>query len=217
MDENKTKICKHCQSEIPKKAKVCPNCRKKQGKGIAKWILIVFIAILMFSCVAGSGEEETLEKEPIQSNVEDDKTTESIAEEFENPEELGYVVPGEMFNVDDLKISVNSADTDFTDYEDEYGWYDLENGMKYISVSFTYQNDSDSDKYVSIYDYECYADGTLCEQSYNFNGDFLNANLSSGRNVSFDVFFVVPSDAEKIELEYTKNIWTDEKIIIKLQ
>ena len=217
MDENKTKICKHCQSEISKKAKVCPVCRKKQGKGIIKWILIVFVAMLMFSCVAGGGEEETLEKQPIQSNVEDDKATESIAEESDKPKESGYVVPGEMFNVDDLKISVNSADTDFTDYEDEYGWYDLEDGMKYISVSFTCQNDSDSDKYVSIYDYDCYADGTLCEQTYNFGNDFMNANLSSGRNVSFDVFFVVPSDAEKIELEYTENIWTDEKIIIKLQ
>ena len=122
-----------------------------------------------------------------------------------------------MFNVDDLKISVNSADTEFTDYEDEYGWYELEDGMKYVSVSFTCQNDSDSDKYVSIYDYDCYADGTLCEQTYHFGNDFINANLSSGRNVSFDVFFIVPSDAEEIELEYTENIWTDEKIIIKLQ
>ena len=29
--QNETKVCKHCQTEIPKKAKVCPNCRKKQG------------------------------------------------------------------------------------------------------------------------------------------------------------------------------------------
>ena len=25
-----TKKCKHCQSDIPKKAKVCPVCKKKQ-------------------------------------------------------------------------------------------------------------------------------------------------------------------------------------------
>ena len=39
-----TKICKHCQSEIPKKAKVCPNCRKKQG-GKLKWIIIAIVVI----------------------------------------------------------------------------------------------------------------------------------------------------------------------------
>lgn len=53
--------------------------------------------------------------------------------------------------------------------------------------------------------------------NFYFDSDFINANLSSGRNVSFDVFFIVPSDAEEIELEYTENVWTDEKIIIKLQ
>ena len=25
-----TKLCKHCKTEIPYDAKVCPNCRKKQ-------------------------------------------------------------------------------------------------------------------------------------------------------------------------------------------
>lgn len=43
--EGKTKKCKHCQSDIPKKAKVCPVCRKKQG-GKAKWIIIVILALL---------------------------------------------------------------------------------------------------------------------------------------------------------------------------
>lgn len=43
---NNTKKCKHCQSDIPKKAKVCPVCRKKQG-GKAKWIFIVILILLL--------------------------------------------------------------------------------------------------------------------------------------------------------------------------
>ena len=54
------KVCKYCQSEIPKKAKVCPQCRKKQG-GKGKIILLVLLAfILLGSCIGGSdGETET--------------------------------------------------------------------------------------------------------------------------------------------------------------
>lgn len=51
-----TKLCKHCQTEIPKKAKVCPNCRKKQG-GITKWLVIVAVLILLGSC-GGSDDSE---------------------------------------------------------------------------------------------------------------------------------------------------------------
>ena len=49
-----TKLCKHCQTDIPKKAKICPNCRKKQG-GIIKWIIIVIVLFMLLgSCVGGS-------------------------------------------------------------------------------------------------------------------------------------------------------------------
>lgn len=50
-----TKLCKHCQTEIPKKAKVCPNCRKKQG-GIVKWIIIGVIVLILFGSCSGSGD-----------------------------------------------------------------------------------------------------------------------------------------------------------------
>ena len=29
---SETKVCKFCQSEIPKKAKVCPNCKRTLKK-----------------------------------------------------------------------------------------------------------------------------------------------------------------------------------------
>ena len=45
---SETKVCKFCQSEIPKKAKVCPNCKKtlKQGHGCLI-SLIVFIGMIV--------------------------------------------------------------------------------------------------------------------------------------------------------------------------
>ncbi len=60
-----TKLCKHCQTEIPKKAKVCPNCRKKQG-GIGKWIAIAVVVLLifvLFGGASGNSKQELLPKD----------------------------------------------------------------------------------------------------------------------------------------------------------
>lgn len=50
--QGSTKKCKHCQSDIPKKAKVCPVCRKKQG-GKLKWIIIIIIALFIIGSIGG--------------------------------------------------------------------------------------------------------------------------------------------------------------------
>lgn len=52
-----TKICKHCKSEIPAGAKICPQCRKKQG-GKLKWIIIVILALAVIGAVAGGGNSD---------------------------------------------------------------------------------------------------------------------------------------------------------------
>lgn len=146
------------------------------------------------------------------SNLDSKENTNDIYEYNDN-----FITVGESFDVSGLKITFNECDLDFTDYDDEYGWYAPDDGKKYVMASFTYDNESNSDKYVSIYDFTCYSDGTVCEQSYYFDTDFINANISPNRNVSFRVFYVVPVDCNEIELEYETNLWTGEKQIIKLQ
>jgi hypothetical protein len=51
-----TKICKHCKTEIPYGAKVCPQCRKNQdGKGCLISAIVTVVAISIFvSCSVGS-------------------------------------------------------------------------------------------------------------------------------------------------------------------
>ena len=90
--------------------------------------------------------------------------------------------------------------------------------MKYIRADFTFENTGNTDIYVSTGDFDCYADDVSCEQKYMMSdSDFTIGSISSGRQISFDVVFEVPVNAESIELEYSANIWTSEKVIIKLQ
>jgi len=53
------KTCKYCQSEIDKKAKICPTCKKKQSH-IGRWIGIVafiLIIVLLFQSCAKTVDE----------------------------------------------------------------------------------------------------------------------------------------------------------------
>lgn len=144
----------------------------------------------------------------------------NISKQEENKEDKtqNEISKGQSFENNGLKVTINDINLEFKDYTDEYGMYNPADGMKYIMVSFTFENVGDSDTYVSIYDFDCYADNTSCEQAYLPNeSDFINTNLSAGRNISFQTYYTVPENAENIELEYTSNIWTGEKIIIKVK
>ena len=221
MDEKnkETKLCKYCQTEIPKKAKICPNCRKKQG-GKLKWIIIVIVVILLLAMLFGGGgdDEDTTTVDNTTQAENQSNAGGSSEQQGKSEEEDGIISVGGTFEVDGLQVSVDDANLDFADYEDELDMYTPADGTKYIAVSFTFNNSGDSDKYVSIYDFTCYADDTNCEQAYLPDGsDFMNTNLSSGRNVSFTTYYTVPEDAQSIELEYTENVWTDDKITIQLK
>jgi len=216
---NETKICKYCKTEIPKDAKICPNCRKKQ-KGKLGIIIAVVVVLFLIGAVAGGASDDKKESKIDNSgaSAKTENTSSNSTEDTTKDKNDGVVQVGGSFEDNGLKFTVTSAEVDYK-VNDEYGLYKLGDGLVYLAVDFEFENTGDSDKYVSIYDFKCYADNTACEQQYvtSETGDFINTNLSAGRNVSFKTLYAVPADATSIELEYEANVWTDEKVVVKIK
>lgn len=216
---NETKICKYCKTEIPKDAKICPNCRKKQ-KGKLGIIIAVVVVLFLIGAVAGGGSDDKKESKIDNSgaSAKTENTSSDSTEDTTKDKNDDVVQVGGSFEDNGLKFTVSSAEVDYK-VNDEYGLYKLDDGLVYLAVDFEFENTGDSDKYVSIYDFKCYADNTACEQQYvtSETGDFINTNLSAGRNVSFKTLYAVPADATSIELEYEANVWTDEKVVVKIK
>lgn len=54
-----TKVCKHCKTEIPYGAKICPQCRKKQ-KGKGGLIAIAAVVVIgIIGAASGGGSNKT--------------------------------------------------------------------------------------------------------------------------------------------------------------
>lgn len=57
MAKDKTKICKYCKTEIPAKAKYCPNCQKKQKSGLWWKILVGLLVVGIIGSLLGGGDD----------------------------------------------------------------------------------------------------------------------------------------------------------------
>lgn len=68
-----TKLCKHCKTKIPAGAKVCPNCRKKQG-GILKWVII---GVVVIGIIGSTGESDDNAKDVTTAKKENLENTSS--------------------------------------------------------------------------------------------------------------------------------------------
>lgn len=85
-EKPQTKICKHCKTEIPYGAKVCPQCRKKQGVGCLVWVIIIIVALGVIGALAGGGDDSKEEKVKGNTNV---KSTENQEKKGETKEADG--------------------------------------------------------------------------------------------------------------------------------
>lgn len=208
--KTETKICKHCQSEIPKKAKVCPNCRKKQG-GKGKWIVIAVVVLLVIGAAAGGGDTETTTKTgEVASKTADTSANKADTEssEEEKPVDNQFAV-GDIVETPDFKISYISA----SEYTSTNEFIQPKEGNVFYRMEFEFENISNTDQTISsLMSWGCYADGYAAEQSY-VGDDQIDVTLSPGKKAKGAVYYEVPQDAKEITLEYETNYWTENKIV----
>ncbi len=218
--ENETKLCKHCKSEIPKGAKVCQNCRKKQG-GIGKWIVIAVVVIVLIAAVSGGGDNKDKNpqkvgetttgtasaKEETSGNDADNTsdTKQQETEEVSNVFQIGDVVETENFKITFVSAGAYESDNEFLQPKD---------GCEYWQFEFRFENISDTDQAVSsMMDWECYADNAKADQTWIGDDNGLDATLSAGRETQETIYFEVPKDVQSVELEYDINFWQSDKIV----
>lgn len=94
-NENQTKHCKYCQSEIPAAASVCSQCGRKQ-KGKLKWVLVA-IFVLIFLGALGSAVSDS---SPTAPSAPAGSGTSAATESTQTPpaEEIMEVSPAELMS-----------------------------------------------------------------------------------------------------------------------
>ncbi len=123
-----TKICKHCKTEIPYGAKVCPQCRKKQGMGGCLTAIIIVVALgLLGSCFGGKSSETSSPDKKVTAKEKTEATTEAPIE---------YTA----YSVDDMMTDLKSNALKASEkYKDQY-----------VEITGKLSNIDSSGKYINL-------------------------------------------------------------------
>ena len=193
--QGETKKCKYCQSDIPKKAKVCPVCKKKQKKNIVLIIILIFVILSFTMCGTMCG-------------LLGDAVDETVKEETKKEDDLKKLAKkkfkvGETVTTDDMEIKYLSV----KDYKSDNEFMQPKKGYKYIKAEFEFVNKSkEDDLSASTLSFSCNADDYEVETVYMDDNE-LDADLSPGKKAKGPIFFEVPKDAKSIEIQYESDWW----------
>lgn len=215
-EKKETKLCKYCQSEIPKKAKVCPHCRKKQG-GKLKWIIIAIVVLAIIgSAMGGGSESENVKKadsatENIENSVSSNETEKIPAEE------QTVFRKGEMAESDDVQVTMTDImETSGSEYNKP------SDGNVFVLAEFEIANNTDKDIAVSsMLSFEAYADDYSLNYSLQAlmekDGNQLDGSIAAGKKMKGWIGWEVPEDYGTIEIHFTDSVWSNDKLVFVIE
>lgn len=205
----KTKICKHCKTEIPAGAKVCPNCRKKQS-GKIKNILVILIAIVIIASFFGGRDDEV--KKVSQTKEGNTKTPDIQEDAKEEKSEFHIGETAEQKGVQITLMNVTeSAGSEYVKPDD---------GNIFLVCEFEISNNSEIDITISsIANFEAYCD------DYSINQDImglqapetegknqLDGSVAAGKKMNGIIAYQVPSKYKALEISVAPDFWSSKDI-----
>lgn len=120
---------------------------------------------------------------------------------------------GDSIDANGLKITYVNAEK----HEESNQFLQPEDGYMYIKLYISAENTSNVDRYLSSFEFTCYADGKKQESYYGGDKTLAGGTLSSGRTDEGYIYFTVPVNAKSVEVEYETSFWTDKKAILKVE
>lgn len=143
------KNCKYCQSQIHKKAIVCPFCRRRQKVGAFSIILIIFLPIIIFfsfySIINNFREkiDRPIDKTTTLINSDESKQKAITNPATEKPEELILKI-GDTIKSDSMEVTINKIEFSYDVLPDDisgfYTHYEADSGKIYIHIDTDVKN-----------------------------------------------------------------------------
>ena len=236
-------LCPNCKTEHPDGTLRCSNCGAnflaqpqqpivspegksvKQKKPVTKkwwfWVIIVLAAIVLIGTIGGGNKTEddttpsavpTTKASDVVNADSNNNATTTKTEEKTTKNTSNRFKLGDTVNDNGFKITFVSAE-EWTDYDN---YAAPSEGKKIIRIKIDVVNDSKADVYISSYSFDCYVDNQPAENYIWADDEFSTVNLSAGRTNSGYLYYEVPADADKAEIEYETNYFTDKKAIVEI-
>lgn len=215
-----TKVCKHCKTEIPYGAKVCPQCRKKQG-GVLKWVIIVFVAICIIGAASGGNDDKPKKVGDKGTDTNNSSARQSSEEgqpssaESENKESVFRI--GEIAELNNVQVTL-------TDYVESAGseWNTPTDGNVFVLAEFEIANNTNGELAISsIMSFEAYADDYSLNYSLSAllekEGNQLDGTIAAGKKLKGWIGWEVPADYQNVEIHFTDNVWSSNKFVFVIE
>lgn len=200
------KQCKHCKSEIPYDAKVCPVCRKKQGAPGCLIVVLVVVVLVVIAAFAGSGESSTPQK--VESTSGTSQSASQAGEAQSQPEQTVFTV-GDAVELNGVKTTLLSAE----EYPGKQYMMPTD-GNVFLVCQFEIENDSSAEITVSsMVSFNAYCDdysvnlsvtGEMLEDSWKT----LDGTVAPGKKINGVIAYEIPQDWQKMEISYTPSYWS---------
>ena len=200
------KQCKHCKSEIPYDAKVCPVCRKKQGAPGCLIVVLVVVVLVVIAAFAGGGESNSPQK--VESTSGTSQSASQASQAQSQPEQTVFTV-GDAVELNGVKTTLLSAE----EYPGKQYMMPTD-GNVFLVCQFEIENDSSAEINVSsMVSFNAYCDdysvnlsvtGEMLEDSWKS----LDGTVAPGKKINGVIAYEIPQDWQKMEISYTPSFWS---------